>query len=163
MPHLRYLWYVLKHKWFVFVWCCRLGIPWQGITHDLSKFSAGEWFPYVDHLYRDNRGKALDAASKFGCFELIPFGYLAEDRFQVAVHRHYNANPHHPEYWQMRDKGGAYEMPHCYRLEMLADWLAMSGSYEGVRNWYQDKGHKKLLHPVTCAWVEEQLGIAASE
>lgn len=26
--HLRYLWYVLRHKWFVFVECVRLGIPY---------------------------------------------------------------------------------------------------------------------------------------
>lgn len=29
-PHLQYLWYVLRHKWFVFVECCSLGIPLQG-------------------------------------------------------------------------------------------------------------------------------------
>lgn len=37
--HLAYLWYVLRHKYFVFVECCRLGVPWRGLVHDLSKLS----------------------------------------------------------------------------------------------------------------------------
>ena len=34
---------ILRHKYFVFKYCCKLGIPWQGITHDLSKFSPTEF------------------------------------------------------------------------------------------------------------------------
>lgn len=49
--HLAYLWYVLRHKWFVFLECWRLGIPWLGVVHDMSKFTPGEWFPYVNHFY----------------------------------------------------------------------------------------------------------------
>ena len=33
---------VFKHKWVVFKLCVKAGIPWQGITHDLSKFSLEE-------------------------------------------------------------------------------------------------------------------------
>ena len=29
---------ILVHKYWVFYFCCKAGIPWQGITHDLSKF-----------------------------------------------------------------------------------------------------------------------------
>jgi hypothetical protein len=30
MIHFKYLRYILRHKWYVFVECCRLGIPWRG-------------------------------------------------------------------------------------------------------------------------------------
>lgn len=35
---------VLKHKWVVFKLCCKAGIPWRGLVHDLSKFSPTEFW-----------------------------------------------------------------------------------------------------------------------
>ncbi len=49
--HFKYLKYVLKHKWHVFIKACDLGIPWRGIVHDLGKFRLSEWNPYVDYFY----------------------------------------------------------------------------------------------------------------
>lgn len=40
---------VLIHKYWVFIYCCKLGIPWQGITHDLSKFSWTEFSESVKY------------------------------------------------------------------------------------------------------------------
>lgn len=37
MKTFKYLSYIIRHKWFVFIAACKLGIPWRGITHDLSK------------------------------------------------------------------------------------------------------------------------------
>ena len=42
-----HLFRVLKHKYYVFIYCCKLGIPWQGITHDLSKFS---WIEFSEAI-----------------------------------------------------------------------------------------------------------------
>ena len=42
---------VIEHKWRVFLECCRLGIPWLGITHDLSKFLPGEFIAYANYRY----------------------------------------------------------------------------------------------------------------
>lgn len=56
-PHLRYLRYVLLHKWYVL----RAGIVvggwslpwlWRLLVHDLSKFSRAEWTPYVVNFYK---------------------------------------------------------------------------------------------------------------
>lgn len=42
-PHIQYLWYVIRHKFFVFQAGLRLGVPlWQLLIHDLSKFSPAE-------------------------------------------------------------------------------------------------------------------------
>ena len=48
--HLRV---VLTHKHYVFKFCCRVGIPWQGLTHDLSKFSPTEFIPSVKYFQGD--------------------------------------------------------------------------------------------------------------
>lgn len=50
--HCRYLSYVVRHKWFVFVAGLRVSAPlWRLAIHDWSKFLPGEWFPYVASFY----------------------------------------------------------------------------------------------------------------
>jgi len=39
MRYLKYLKYLLRHKWFVMLECFKEGLFWLGLTHDLSKFS----------------------------------------------------------------------------------------------------------------------------
>jgi len=54
--HFRYLSYVLRHKWFVFVAGRRTGAPlWRLIIHDWTKFLPCEWFPYVENFYGEPR------------------------------------------------------------------------------------------------------------
>lgn len=50
--HWKYLKYVVRHKWYVFLACRQLGVPlWQSIIHDWTKFLPREWFPYVRYFY----------------------------------------------------------------------------------------------------------------
>ena len=44
---------ILIHKYWVFVYCHKLGITWQGIIHDLSKFSWTEFSESVKY-YQDH-------------------------------------------------------------------------------------------------------------
>ena len=50
----KHLWLVMKHKHRVFINCCKCGIAWRGIVHDLSKFSPTEFFESVKY-YQGNR------------------------------------------------------------------------------------------------------------
>ena len=43
---------VVKHKWIVFRLCCKAGIPFRGIVHDLSKFSITEFWQGVKYYRR---------------------------------------------------------------------------------------------------------------
>ena len=80
-PHLRYFWYVLRHKWFVFVAGVALRVPlWQLLIHDWSKFTRAEWGGYVAHFYQDKT-----PATQAG--------------FDRAWNHHQKANPHHWQYW----------------------------------------------------------------
>ena len=47
----KYLKYVIRHKYFVFLESCKLGIPIRGFVHDTSKFFPDEFFPYMNHFY----------------------------------------------------------------------------------------------------------------
>lgn len=134
--HLKYAWYVLRHRWFVFVECVRLGIPWRGLVHDLSKFLPDEWFPYVEFFYGawKDRGETLSVR------------VLAA--FNAAWLRHQHRNPHHWQYWRLREDDGGTKllpMPEKYVREMLADWrgAGRAQGFDKLGPWYE-KNHRMI-------------------
>ena len=156
--HLRYFWYIVRHKWFVFIECCKLGIPWLGIVHDWSKFLPSEWIPYVNHFYgegksREDAGEYYDAAN------------TGSDTFDYAWLYHQHRNKHHWQYWMLPqddDEDKLLQMPDKYRREMLADWRGAGRAITGIDNtprWYLNHKDKMQLHSDTRAWIERQLGI----
>ena len=81
--------YLIKHKWFVFLECCKVGIVWQGIIHDWSKIRPSEFFPYANHDFdaeRDETGyyKPTDTGDK---------------EFDYARLLHQKRNKHHWQNW----------------------------------------------------------------
>ena len=44
---------IVAHKHKVFVHCCKAGIIWRGLMHDLSKFSPSEFIPGVKYFTGD--------------------------------------------------------------------------------------------------------------
>ncbi len=157
-PYLRYLRYVVRHKWFVFVKCCKLGIPWLGLVHDLSKFRPDELLPYKEHFYGSKKREWRDST---GYYKPTDTG---DPEFDFAWLLHQKRNKHHWQYWICpQDDGGfkTFEMPMRYRKEMLADWHG-AGKAQGkpdVGAWYaKNKGHM-ILAPETRAWIEEMLGL----
>jgi hypothetical protein len=164
ITHLRYLRYVVLHKWYVFVACCRLGIPWLGLIHDWSKLLPSEWFPYAAHFYGDYPEWAKMSAGK----KSVYFGPTKESvaqNFDFAWLYHQHRNPHHWQFWVLReDDGGAKVLPMLdkYRREMLADWRGAGRAITGKDNtadWYVKNKHKMYLHPDTRAWIEVQLSV----
>lgn len=161
---LKYLRYVLIHKWHVFLWCCHYGMPLAGIAHDLSKFLPVEWSPYVDKFYGGPWPLAWygEARNVFGDMHTQPW---VDRRFDEAWNHHQKANPHHWQYWVLlKDDGDTkiLDMPLRYRKEMLSDWRGASMAITGKDNtlsWYAKNTDKMLLHPRTRAWVEEELGL----
>jgi hypothetical protein len=49
--YLKYLLYVLEHKWNVGIECLKMGMPLHALTHDLSKFRPSEFIPYAKYFY----------------------------------------------------------------------------------------------------------------
>lgn len=179
--YLAYLWYVLRHKWFVFIEGRKLGVSlWQLIIHDWSKFSPDEFIPYAKAFYKPN-GKGQ---------------YDQNNEFITAWARHQWRQPHHWQNWvvmpggtpigdlgimimdmgmvlgweidgrweQQLDISGlrALPMPERFRKEMLADWRGAGRSAKGglpTREWYLKRRDIMILHPETRRWIEEQLVI----
>lgn len=129
---------ICKHKWWVFYYCCKAGIPWRGIKHDMSKFSPVEFWESVRY-YQGNRSP-IDACKE-------------ENGVSKAWMHHKGHNTHHYEYWQDNfDKGGhPVQMPYKDAVEMLCDYLGAGRAYMGKNFTYQSEyawWEKKISNPI---------------
>lgn len=150
MANLKYLWYVIRHKWFVFLECYKLGIPWLGIIHDLSRLYPDEFFAYAASAPYDKENKPEIIATAF----------------EYAWNNHQHRNKHHFEYWIHFDfhthKERLLPVPDKYRREMLSDWYGAArarGNTGTPKDWYTKNRKDILLHPLTRDWIENKLGV----
>jgi len=148
----------LRHKWFVFLECCRLGIPLQGIVHDWTKFLPSEWGPYARFFYEPD-GTPRQRRDETGYYKPTDTGDAA---FDFAWFLHLKRNRHHWQWWILPEDGGGLkvlEMPDRYRKEMLADWRGAGKAYgtPDTAAWYLANSEKMLLHPDTRGWIEREL------
>lgn len=161
-PHLQYLSYVLRHKWFVMRDCFRFGLLWRGVTHDLSKFLPCEWGPYVRHFYGpDKRAEQVSKAST-GYFHAPK----EKDPFNYAWLHHIHRGSHHWQHWlltQDEDEGLVLEMPVPDVVEMVCDWRGAGraqGHGDDLVPWYKAHEEKMKLHPNTKWHVENLVGVS---
>jgi len=146
--HWQYLKYVLRHKWFVFQECLKLGVPlWIAILHDWDKFLPEMWFSYAACFYKS------DGSNQ----------YVETIAYNQAWNGHAKRNKHHWQYWVLLEDEGKViplPMPDVYRREMLADWRGAGRAITGKDNtlsWYIDNFYKIKLHDDTRAWIDKEL------
>lgn len=148
----KYLRVVLRHKWFVFLECCKLGVPWLGLIHDWSKFLPSEFKAYAQYFY----GSWGDDKPQW-----------LEDAFDLAWLHHQHRNKHHWQRWLLtldsaRSDGKLIPltMPDRYRREMLADWRGAGRAYGNLDTvkWYVKNCNQIQIDGTTRDWVEIQLG-----
>ena len=142
---------VHRHRALVRKYCFRLGLYWQGLTHDLSKYSPTEFWAGAKYFQGDHSPN--DAQRK-------AFGYSA------SWMHHKGRNRHHFEFWTDYNPDGSgisgVEMPRKYVAEMFCDRLAASKTYRGkdfdpgdpYRFFLRGKDRRLLLHPNTAALLE---------
>lgn len=97
-------------------------------SHDRSKFGEEEFEAY--------------AAKFYPCEEDMKDNTQIDINFDKAWEHHYTHNPHHPEYWPNNVK----QMPNCYFVEMICDWIGVSIAYHSsVYEWWfkRDNGRKE--------------------
>ena len=106
-----------KHRREVRKLCFKCGLYWQGLTHDLSKYSHVEFWNGVKFF----TGKGSPHLG-----ERAAYGY------SKAWLHHKGHNKHHAEYWQDIRPNGKTEpivMPINYFAEMICDRIAASKIY----------------------------------
>lgn len=115
---------ICVHKFWVAYYCFKAGLYWQGITHDLSKFSWVEFWESVKYYQGTSS----------------PINACKEDKgYSLAWQHHKGRNPHHYEYWTDRYDDGtvAIEMPYKYTIELICDWFGAARAYLGKDFTYQ--------------------------
>jgi hypothetical protein len=164
MIYLRYLWYVLRHKWFVFVGCMKVApvsLFWRSLVHDLSKLRPSEFLPYAEHFY--GRKARQWRRDETGYYKPTNTGDKAFDR---AWFWHQARNDHHWQYWVFPDDGGkssiVLPMSRKARLEMICDWRGAGrapGHAGDTVAWYTKHRGKLVLERGTRDWIEVELGL----
>ncbi len=159
--HISYAKYLIRHKWYVTIECFKHGLIWRGLTHDLSKFRPGEWFPYARYFYAsDGQSWQTTKRDKSGYYKPENTGDKA---FDFAWLLHQKRNDHHWQWWICpQDDGGfkTIEMSTPAITEMICDWIG-AGKAQGhgadVVSWYEKNRDKMILHPKTRRIVESML------
>jgi hypothetical protein len=107
---------VNKHRREVRKLCFKCGLYWQGLTHDLSKYSPIEFINGV-RFFTGTKSPHSGEREKYG--------------YSKAWLHHKAHNKHHREYWQDRhgDKVVAIDMPRKYFVEMICDRVAACKIY----------------------------------
>ncbi len=109
---------ITKHRHKVIANCFRAGIPFQGLRHDLSKYTPTEFIPGAK-FYQGTRSPNEGEREEYG--------------FSKAWMHHKGRNRHHFEYWtdysHITKKVIAVEMPRKYLIEMFCDRVAASKIY----------------------------------
>ena len=136
------------HKYYVGKYCFKMGLYWQGITHDLSKFSPIEFFESAKY-YQGDRSPIDACKEKNG----VSYGWL----------HHKGRNPHHYEYWvdNLDDGGHAPLMPNKYAKELIADYLGAGHAYMGknftylkeLKWWELKRINPLMMHPAMKATI----------
>lgn len=160
MKWLEHLKTVNHHRRLVREGCFSIGLYWQGLTHDLSKYSPSEFLAgakYYQGHRSPNEAERLDK------------GYSA------AWLHHKGRNKHHLEYWIDYSLSGEKALSGCrmpvkYVAEMFCDRVAASKTYRGDAytqsypwEYYQKSRDHYLLHPETRELLERLLIILRDE
>ena len=134
---------ITRHRFIVMAGCFRVGLYWQGLTHDLSKYSPTEFLQGARYYQGVRSPNAAEREVK---------GY------SEAWMHHKGRNRHHYEYWtDMNMERRVYEsvpMPRKYLVEQVMDRRAACIVYQGKDytpasplNYFLKSRERSLMHP----------------
>ena len=153
---------VAHHRRLVRRYCFRLGLYWQGLTHDLSKYSLTEFLPGAKYWVGSRSPNDVERR---------------ETGVSLAWLHHKGRNRHHFEYWIdycLAPDGGVYmggcRMPMKYVAEMFCDRIAASRVYlkdaytdAAPYDYYMRSRKTILIHPETGDAIEKMLLVLKEE
>lgn len=148
---------ITKHRHKVICHCFKAGIGFQGLFHDLSKYSPTEFMEGIKY-YQGTRSPNEGAREING--------------YSLAWIHHKGRNKHHFEYWTDYSRDThllePVKMPFKYVVEMFCDRVAASKIYQGNKyndrsalNYYLNKAKIRKIHPETAKEIEHLLTMLA--
>ena len=150
---------ITRHRWLVMVGCFKVGLYWQGLTHDLSKYSPTEFLVGVKYFqgFRSPNGAERQ-----------------EKGYSEAWMHHKGRNRHHYEYWtDMNLESRVYEpvqMPRRYLVEQIMDRRAACIVYQGKDytnaspyHYFMTSRERELMHPENRKQLEFLLSMLANK
>lgn len=139
---------ITRHRHAVIRHCCKAGILWQGLRHDLSKYSPTEFWQGVRYYQGGMRSPNEAERENLG--------------YSLAWMHHKGRNRHHFEYWSdynpRTKQVEPVQMPIQFLAEMFCDRVAASKIYLKERYdrtcplaYFQKSTSRKngMLHPET--------------
>lgn len=143
---------VHKHRKYVRKACFKMGLVWQGLTHDLSKYSITELSMCK---YYTGKGSPHQVAREV-------LGYSPS-----WIH-HYHMNKHHFQFWWDEDEDGKIipmKMPYKYLVESFCDMLGASKAYNPdnwkpqmlLDYWEQRCIGKRIMHEASVSFLDAQI------
>ncbi len=159
MMYWKYLKYVIRHKYYVGIACFKMGLIWQGITHDLSKLLPSEFIPYARYFYGMPKKSYMNIEDRIEIELDFDFAWLL----------HQKRNRHHWQWWILpEDDGGTKLMPMSRNAikELIADWIGAGMAISGRKDplpWYEANKHHMQLNPQTRAEIESKLWVLPRE
>lgn len=141
---------ITYHRWLVQKGCFKVGLYWQGLTHDLSKYSPTEFLVGAKYYQGTHSPNSAERIEK---------GYSA------SWMHHKGRNKHHWEYWtDLSLETMTYApvpMPRGFLVEMVMDRIAACKVYQGKTYTdasaliYLQKGVDRIrMHPQTQKELE---------
>ncbi len=159
LKYLKFFACVIKHKAYVFYYCCKFGIPLRGLTHDWDKlFKPSIFIPYAKATF--GHGKDINYGLKDGMtdWEVLYTNYKQHRGFANAVFNHKRLSKHHWEAWiSVLAQGSSYQMSRDSILEMVADWISANKMHKDFKTsleWYSKNKKEIQLHKKTRRLVE---------
>lgn len=158
MHIIRHFITITRHRLLVCRYCFKAGLIWQGLTHDLSKYSPSEFLAGA-RFYQGNMSPQVK--------ERLVLGYSA------AWLHHKGRNKHHFEYWRDVDRTGVnapVKMPAKYFGEMICDRVAASRIYLGKNytnrsalEYFERRTDVGYMHPETAEKLRYFLTLIAEK
>lgn len=160
MHPIRHFRTITRHRHQVIRHCFKAGIGFQGLFHDLSKYTPTEFWPGAKYYEDGHRSPNEKERELYG--------------YSKAWMHHKGRNLHHFEYWSdLNPVTKRYEpvkMPLRFLAEMFCDRVAASKIYQG-KNYvsthplqYFIRGDaKNRMHPETAAHLEMWLTLLAEQ
>ncbi len=151
---------ITRHRHMVIYHSFKAGIGFQGLFHDLSKYTPAEFLAGARYFSDGKRSPNETERQLYG--------------YSPAWLHHKGRNKHHFEYWTDYNphirQVAPVKMPKKYVIEMFCDRVAASKIYQGEKyteahplDYFEAGKAKRAIHPDTSAFLEGLLTMLKNE